>query len=129
MFERVIALSLFLILAYLLIRKFQFSKISADTLPFKINNLNPSLPTILYFWTDQCSQCNSVQKPAIIKLKDDGNEFNFVSFNAIKELKLTKHLNIKTVPSTVILNSEKNIRFINNGYISSAVLEKQLNKI
>ncbi len=130
MLERIIALSLFLILAYLFVRKFYSTKIISNSLlPFEINNLNPTLPTILYFWTEQCAQCNSIQKPAIAKLKDEGNEFNFISFNAIKELEKTKHLNIKTVPSTVVLNAEKKIRYINSGYTAGAILKEQLKKL
>ena len=128
MLERIIVLSLFLILTYFFVRKYYSTKIiSNNLLPFEINNLNPALPTILYFWTEQCAQCNSIQKPAITKLKKEGNEFNFISFNAIKESEITKHLNIKTVPSTVVLNSKKKIRYINSGYTAAAVLEKQLN--
>jgi thioredoxin-like negative regulator of GroEL len=125
--ERLITLCVFLILAYISVRRFYSSKsISKEALPFEINKLNPELPTILYFWTEQCSQCNSVQKPAILKLKDEGNEFNFIPLNAIKELEITKHLNIKTVPSTVILNAEQKINYINSGFTAGKILQEQL---
>jgi len=127
MLERIIVLSLFLVLSYYLVRRIHSSKIiSNNSLPFEINNLNPALATILYFWTEQCTQCNSVQKPAILKLKDEGNEFNFISLNAIKELEITKHLNIKTVPSTVLLNTEKKINYINSGFTADKILKEQL---
>ena len=130
MLERIIALSFLLVLSYFLVRKFYSSKIiSNGSLPFEINNLNPALPTILYFWTEQCAQCNSVQKPAILKLRDEGNEFNFISLNAIKELKITKHLNIKTVPSTGVLNPEKKINYINSGFTAGKILKEQLKEI
>lgn len=130
MLERIVILSLVLAITYFIVKRFYSSKIvSKSFFPFEINNLNPALPTILYFWTEQCVQCNSIQKPAITKLKDEGSEFNFVSFNAIKELEITKHLNIRTVPSTVILNNDKDIRFINTGYVPGIKLREQLNKI
>ncbi len=130
MLERIIALSFFLVLSYFLVRKLYSSKIiSSSSLPFEINDLNPALPTILYFWTEQCAQCNSVQKPAILKLRDEGNEFNFISLNAIKELKISKHLNIKTVPSTVVLNPEKKINYINSGFTAGKILKEQLKEI
>ena len=130
MLERIIALSLFLIFIYFFVRKFYSTKIiSNGLLPFKISNLNPALPTILYFWTEQCSQCNSSQKPAIIKLKNEGHEFNFISLNAIKESEITKQLNIRTVPSTIVLNSEKKIRYINSGYTADSILKEQLKKL
>ena len=127
MLERIIALSFFLILTYILVRRLYSSKkIATVSLSFEIHNLNPALPTILYFWTEQCAQCNSVQKPAILKLKEEGNEFNLISYNAIKELDITRHLNIKTVPSTVVLNHEKKINYINSGYAAGNILKEQL---
>jgi thioredoxin-like negative regulator of GroEL len=130
MLERIFVLSFFLILTYFLVRRLYSSKkIENGSLPFQINNLNPALPTILYFWTEQCAQCNSVQKPAIIKLKEEGNEFNFISFNAIKDLDIANHLNIKTVPSTVVLNHEKKINYMDSGYTAGKVLKEQLNEL
>ncbi len=130
MFERIITLIFFLILAYILVRKLHSSKIISNVLfPFEINDLNPALPTILYFWTEQCTQCNSVQKPAILKLRDEGNEFNFISLNAIQEREITNHLNIKTVPSTVILTPERRINYINSGYTEGRKLKEQLKEL
>lgn len=130
MLERIIALSFFLVLAYFLVRRLNSSKIiSNGFLPFEMNNLNPGLPTILYFWTEQCAQCNSVQKPAILKLRDDGNKFNFISLNATKEFEIVKHLNIKTVPSTVILNPEQKVNYINSGFTAGTRLKEQLMEI
>ncbi len=128
MLERIIILTLFLFLTYLLVRKlFTTKTISNEYLPLELSSLNPALPTILYFWTEQCAQCNSVQKPAILKLKDEGKKFNLISLNAIEDLEMTKLLKIKTVPSTVILSSDKNVKFINNGYASDTLLKEQLN--
>ena len=130
MLERIIALSFFLILTYILVRRLYSSKKIANvSLSFEIHNLNPALPTILYFWTEQCAQCNSIQKPAILKLQEDGNEFNFIPFNAIKDLEIAKHLNIKTVPSTIVLNHEKKINYINSGYTAGDILKEQLNEL
>ncbi len=130
MLERIITLSIFLILAYILARKLYSHKvISNGSLPFEMNNINPALPTILYFWTEQCAQCNSVQKPAILKLREEGNEFNFISFNAIKELEIVNHLNIMTVPSTIVLNNEKKINYINSGYTPGKILKEQIIQI
>ena len=130
MLERIIALSFFLVLTYFFVKRLNSSKvISNDLLSFEINNLNPELPTILYFWTEQCAQCNSVQKPAILKLRDNGNEFNLISYNAIKEFEIAKHLNIKTVPSTVILNTEQKVNYINSGFTAAARLKEQLKEM
>ncbi len=130
MLERVLALFLFLLITYFLTRRFNFKKVnSAEVLSINLSNTNPLLPTILYFSTEQCVQCKSTQTPALYKLQDEGKHFNLVSLDALKEIELTKQLNIKTVPATVLLSQDKKLRFVNNGYVSDILLNKQLMKL
>jgi thioredoxin-like negative regulator of GroEL len=129
MLERIITLVLVLLFSYLIIKKFSRKKISREKLHLDLSNVNPFLPTILYFWSEDCVQCRTIQKPAIQKLQKEGKKFNFVPVNAIEELDLTKKLNIKTLPSTVVINSGKNIQFINNGYAADSTLKKQLEEL
>jgi hypothetical protein len=141
MLERILILFLFLILTYFFIRRFNFKEVnSGQVLPISLFNhafseirqlpdvgrLNPLLPTILYFSTEQCTQCKSTQAPALLKLQDGGKQFNLVSLNALKEIELTKYLNIKTVPATAVLSHDKKLHFLNNGYASDILLNKQL---
>lgn len=130
MLERVLALFLFLLLTYFLVKRFNSKKVNTtQVLPINISNLNPILPTILYFSTEQCVQCKSTQAPALYKLQDEGKQFNLVSLDALEEIELTKHLNIKTVPATALLSHDKKLRFLNNGYASDILLNKQLMKL
>jgi len=95
-------------------------------LPDKYSSSN-SLPTVLYFWTEQCVQCNTSQKPALKSLKDKHGKFNLISINALNEFELASEFKIKTVPSTVIFNAYGKSRFINSGYLNADELEKQIN--
>ena len=130
MLERFLALFLFLLLTYILIRRFNSKKVnSAQVLQINLSNTNPLLPTILYFSTEQCVQCKSTQALILLKLQDEGKQFNLISLDALEEIELIKHLNIKTVPATALLSHDKKLRFVNNGYASDILLNKQLMRL
>jgi hypothetical protein len=138
MLERILFLFIFLVVTYSLIRRFNFKKVNSEKIlqinlsnptfaeAFLAGRLNPVLPTILYFSTDQCIQCRISQTPALLKLQNGGKKFNLVSLDALEEIELTKHLNIKTVPATAILSHDTKLHFVNNGYASDVLLNKQL---
>jgi thioredoxin-like negative regulator of GroEL len=126
MTERIALLIALFILAGIFSYRHRLTKKSGYfNLPDKFSNSN-SLPTILYFWTEQCVQCNTSQKPALNNLKDKNGKFNLVSVNAIKEMELASEFKVKTVPSTIIFSAEGKSKFINNGYINENELEKQI---
>ncbi len=130
MSERIIILILILAGTFLLLKKVFYS--SPKRIKNKVLDFTdgiPGLPTILYFWTEQCTQCFSLQKPALSKLKQEHNSFNLISYNALSENKITKELNIKTVPSTVVLSQKNELKFINNGFASEKLLASQLKEI
>lgn len=128
--ERVIILILILAgISFLLKRLFYNSSKSIKSLVLDFADVNRGLPTILYFWTEQCTQCFSLQKPALSKLKQKHNSFNLISYNALSDDKITKELNIKTVPSTVVLSQKNEVKFINNGFASEKLLASQLKEI
>ncbi len=131
MFERLLLLAIVLSGIFFLFRKFLISKPGKEIniLPEITGfNLNHSLPTILYFWTEQCVQCFSQQSPALSKLKESYKNFNLISFNALSEENIVKKLNIKTVPSTAIISSNK-VKFVNNGFAGEKLLLSQLKEV
>ena len=130
MLERIIILVLILAGVFLLIKKgFYGSPKRIKNPVIDFTSINSGLPTILYFWTEQCTQCVSLQNPALSKLKKQNQFFNLVSYNALNEVKITKELNIKTVPSTVVLSQKNEIKFVNNGFASEKLLASQLKGI
>lgn len=126
MTERIALLIALIILAGIFSYRHRLTRKSGYfNLPDKFSNSN-SLPTILYFWTEQCVQCNTSQKPVLNNLEVKNGKFNLVSVNAIKEMELASEFKVKTVPSTIIFSAEGKSRFINNGYIDENELEKQI---
>jgi thiol-disulfide isomerase/thioredoxin len=131
MFERSLVLILFLAGIFFLYKRFFAGKPNrVKNILSNIDGIKSELPTIIYFWTEQCSQCLSMQNPALLNLKKNYNKFNLISYNAYNEEVIVKKLNIKTVPATAIIDSERNeVKFINNGFASEALLTSQLKKV
>lgn len=128
--ERIIILALVLAGIFLLIKRlFSNTSKGINNSIFDVASTNSSLPTILYFWTEQCTQCFSLQRPALSKLEKEYQGFNLISYNAFNEKEVVKILNIKTVPSTVVISNLNEVRFINNGFASEKLLSSQLKMI
>jgi thioredoxin-like negative regulator of GroEL len=126
MAERIILLTVLFTLSALFSLRHRLTKRQLNTqLPAKYHNQN-SLPTILYFWTDLCVQCKTLQKPALNSLQIKNSKFNLVSVNALNEIDLISLFKIKTVPSTVIFSADGTSRFIYNGFIDENNLSKQI---
>jgi len=94
-----------------------------------VTGIKSELPTIIYFWTEQCSQCVSLQNPALSNLKHNYNNFNLISYNAYNEEEIVRKLNIRTVPATAVLSKENEIRFINNGFAGKELLLSQITQV
>ncbi len=127
MLERIFVLGILFILALIFQKRFKSIKIKKPLyLPENISFKDSALPTVLYFWTDDCVQCRVSQKPVLNNLKKAHNNFNIIEVNAVKEQELTSLFNIKTVPSTVIFSNDGSSKFINNGFADMNKLIKQL---
>jgi len=130
MLERILVLGIVLIAITILQRKFKTGKITGTLqLPDNIKLENTSLPTVLYFWTEQCVQCKTSQKPVLNNLKDEINNFNLVDVNAIEQKDITSLFNIRTVPSTIIFSKDGKSKFVNNGFANESELSTQLKSV
>lgn len=130
MLERIFVLGILLILVIIFQKRFRSGRINKSImLPENISVTDLSLPTVLYFWTDNCMQCKTSQRPALNNLLNSRGDFNLIDVNAIKEKDLTSFFNIKTVPSTVIFSNDGKSKFVNNGFADEAELTKQLEEV
>lgn len=130
MLERIFVLGIVIIITIILQRKFRTGKATNSLqLPRNITIEDSSLPTVLYFWTEQCVQCKTSQKPVLNNLKKGKNNFNLVDVNAIEQKDFTSLFNIRTVPSTIVFSKDRESKFVNNGFANSAELTNQLNAV
>jgi thiol-disulfide isomerase/thioredoxin len=86
-------------------------------------------PSLLYFWTGNCSQCKPQVRfleEAIAALHEHGHEINIHKFHALQEEELVNLLHIITVPTTVLVDAQGNIAAWNPGLTGAKKLIEQL---
>jgi thiol-disulfide isomerase/thioredoxin len=103
----------------------KIQRLQAQT-PF--SDLVPSgKPAIVAFSAPHCRDCHTLQAPALARLKSHLHDrVTITSISALDHPDLVDHLGILTVPSTVVLDAQGNVRHLNLGYASDAKLREQL---
>ena len=85
-------------------------------------------PTLLYFWTPECSQCKPQEQQiekAINGLRQLGKVLKVHKYNALEELVLAKEMQVMTVPTTILLNSQGAIAAWNAGLTQTQKIVEQ----
>ena len=97
------------------------------------NNLNsllnplPNKPVIVYFTTPDCAPCKTVQRPALEKLIALlGEKLHVVEIDATERPDLAKTWGVMSVPTTFLLDSRGEARYVNNGVTRAEKLMEQL---
>ena len=97
------------------------------------NNLNsllsplPNKPVIVYFTTPDCAPCKTVQRPALEKLINLlGEKLHVVEIDATEHPDLAKTWGVMSVPTTFLLDSRGEARYVNNGVTRAEKLMEQL---
>jgi len=87
----------------------------------------PNKPTIIYFTTPDCAPCKTVQRPALDKLSNLlGEKLHVVEIDATERPDLAKIWGVMSVPTTFLLNSRGEARYVNNGVARVEKLMEQL---
>jgi thioredoxin-like negative regulator of GroEL len=86
-------------------------------------------PTLLYFWTQECSQCKPQDKiieqvQSVLQLQ--GQSLKVYKFNALHEQALSQQLHIVTVPTTVLVDAKGDIAAWNPGLTQTKKLIHQI---
>ena len=95
-----------------------------------INNLIsplPNKPVIVYFTTPDCVPCKTIQRPALDKLTSTyGDKLHVLEIDATERPDLAKTWGVMSVPTTFLLNSKGEARYVNNGVARAEKLMEQL---
>lgn len=87
-------------------------------------------PTILYFSGEWCSQCRTLQAPALAKLQEElDGQVRVMELDALSRLDLVDSLAVLTLPTTVLLDANGRVRRINDGFADAEKLKVQLAEI
>ena len=85
---------------------------------------------ILAFSSADCTQCHTLQQPALRRLQDlRGTDIDVVEIDAPAAPELTRRYRILTVPSTVVLNPAGEAHAINYGFANLHKLQQQIDAV
>jgi len=135
MFDRLIILAAFALLlatAYLLWRvrlQQQTQRLAlADTGgPAELAGLLlASGPAVLYFTTPTCAQCRFQQTPALALVQERLAGLQVLKLDAVEHQRLADYYHVMTVPTTVVLDSQRRPVAINHGLATTERLLVQV---
>jgi thiol-disulfide isomerase/thioredoxin len=87
----------------------------------------PNKPTIVYFTTPDCAPCKTIQRPALDKVSNlFGDGLQVVEIDATERPDLAKTWGVMSVPTTFLLDSHGEARYVNNGVARVEKLMEQI---
>jgi thiol-disulfide isomerase/thioredoxin len=87
----------------------------------------PNKPTIIYFTTPDCAPCKTIQRPALDKVSNlFGDSLQVVEIDATERPDLAKTWGVMSVPTTFLLDSHGEARYVNNGVARVEKLMEQI---
>ena len=103
-----------------------FRRAAGRVLPAKVeDDLPPGGRTVLYFTTPECSQCRFRQTPILDQLKQSLG-VHILAVDASSRPEIADFFGVMTVPSTVLINEQRQPMAINHGLATLAHLQQQL---
>jgi thiol-disulfide isomerase/thioredoxin len=94
---------------------------------FSLFKTFPNKPVLVYFTTPGCAPCKTVQRPAIEKLLGlFGEKLHVIEIDAAERPDLAKTWGVMSVPTTFVLDSRGQARYVNNGVARAEKLMQQI---
>jgi thiol-disulfide isomerase/thioredoxin len=84
-------------------------------------------PAIVYFKTDGCGPCESIQGPALAEIQTQlGEGVQVIQIDAFERVDLAKTWGVLTVPTTFLIDSLGRPRGVNQGAVGAPRLLAQM---
>jgi thioredoxin 1 len=94
---------------------------------FTLFNALPNKPVLVYFTTPDCAPCKTIQRPAINQVSGLlGEELEVVEIDATERPDLAKAWGVMSVPTTFVLDTRGEARYVNNGVARAEKLLEQI---
>jgi thiol-disulfide isomerase/thioredoxin len=90
-------------------------------------NTPPNKPVLVYFTTPTCAPCKTIQRPAIEQIRRLlGEKLQVVEIDATEHPDLATTWGVMSVPTTFLLDSHGEARYVNNGVVRVEKLMEQI---
>lgn len=87
-------------------------------------------PVLLYFTTPTCAPCKTVQKPAIAQIQQKlGEMLHVIEIDATEQPDMAERWGVLSVPTTFVIDSRGQARYVNHGVARADKLLKQFNAL
>jgi thiol-disulfide isomerase/thioredoxin len=94
---------------------------------FSLFSRFPNKPVLVYFTTPTCAPCKTIQRPAIDQIaRLLGEKLHVVEIDATERPDLAKTWGVMSVPTTFLLDSRGEARYVNNGVARAEKLMEQI---
>ena len=94
---------------------------------FSLFNTLPNKPVLVYFTTPDCVPCKTIQRPAINRVSHMlGEQLEVIEIDATERPDLAKAWGVMSVPTTFVLDTRGEARFVNNGVARAEKLLEQI---
>ena len=94
---------------------------------FSLFNTLPNKPVLVYFTTPDCVPCKTIQRPAISRVSNLlGEGLEVVEIDATERPDLAKAWGVMSVPTTFVLDTRGEARYVNNGVARAEKLLEQI---
>jgi thiol-disulfide isomerase/thioredoxin len=94
---------------------------------FSLFNTLPNKPVLVYFTTPDCVPCKTIQRPAINRVSNVlGEGLEVVEIDATERPDLAKAWGVMSVPTTFLLDTRGEARYVNNGVARAEKLLEQI---
>jgi thioredoxin-like negative regulator of GroEL len=89
---------------------------------------NLMLPTVVYFTTPECAPCRLQQSPIFEQLQAESGLFGLqvVRVDATQNPEAARRWRVFSVPTTFVLDSHGQPRFVHNGVVDAQTLKREL---
>jgi thiol-disulfide isomerase/thioredoxin len=87
----------------------------------------PNKPVLVYFTTPDCAPCKTVQRPAIDQVSNLlGEKLQVIEIDATERPDLARVWGVLSVPTTFLLDTSGEARYVNNGVVRAEKLLEQI---
>jgi thioredoxin 1 len=134
MLERVIVVAVLFVVGVAVYRLFAQSKLrqasAAAQRDTVLQAFRPGVPAIVYFASETCGPCKTMQAPALNELQRElGDRVQVFRVDAEQDCVSAERWGVFSVPTTFILDGHGEPKQVNHGVADAAKLRRQLETV